>query len=84
MSYIKKLNPTTIRGVCNERTKKTIGATLPGLVALGALTAGAANAGVPDQPTHWEKCAGSLKLAKTIVALLTALTVVQVKPKKTT
>ena len=41
--------------------KKIIGATLSGLVALGALTAGAANAGVPDQPTHWEKCAGIAK-----------------------
>lgn len=41
--------------------KKIISATLTGLVALGALTAGAANAGVPDQPKAWEKCAGIAK-----------------------
>ncbi len=40
--------------------KNIIGATLSGLVALGALSASVAHA-VPDQPKAWEKCAGIAK-----------------------
>lgn len=44
----------------NEQ-KKIVGATLSGLLALGALTAATSAQAVPDQPTAWEKCAGIAK-----------------------
>ncbi|MFT4925885.1 MAG: putative membrane protein [Phenylobacterium sp.] len=44
----------------NEQ-KNIIGATLSGLLALGAISVTTAAQAVPDQPKTWEKCAGVAK-----------------------
>lgn len=50
--------------------KKIIGATLSGLLALGALTAATSAQAVPDQPKKWEKCAGIAKAGQNDCAAL--------------
>lgn len=50
--------------------KKIIGATLSGLLAVGALTTSTAANAVPDQPAKWEKCAGIAKAGQNDCAAL--------------
>jgi uncharacterized membrane protein len=50
--------------------KKIIGATLSGLLAIGALTLATSAQAVPDQPKKWEKCAGVAKAGQNDCAAL--------------
>lgn len=46
-----------------SKQSKTVQSLFAGLLAAGSLAAVNAHA-VPDQPTHWEKCAGIAKAGK--------------------
>ncbi len=48
----------------SKTSKKIAQATLAGMFAAGVLATTAANAAVPSQPKHWEKCAGISKAGK--------------------